>query len=582
MASATREQKRLLYEQLIGQQLAGKFTITGLLGFGGMGAVYEAVQSPMDRKVALKVIPSYDPTAAARFEREAYTVSKLSHPNTVTVFDFGHTEDGQLFLSMEYLEGRTLTDLIRKEGPLHPARAIHITEQICRSLGEAHRIGIMHRDVKPDNILLIQVDQDPDYVKVLDFGIAKAIQGEDDVNLTAEGRIVGTPRYMSPEQILALHVDHRSDIYSLGCILFEMLCGTPPFDQQSTAALMMSHAQQMPPHFAERLQAEHISLMPPDLERIVHRTMSKSAEARPRDTDELRQELQLALSQMNAGIPFVPQARPQQGPPTAHPMTGNMTGPHAQRGYTPPLEHHTGDFSHQTGNFEHHHHRVPPVVHQSNEEELFERDLQQVKKRSAAPLIIAAILLLGLIAGGVYILTQGDGSENTLQDTPLANTTSETNTKGEALPTTDPATEEAGEAQLRAVQIISDPPGANVNSQGKKVGVTPFTLPLEELTKATSFRIELDGYKAELAYVDPENPKETYTYALSKEPQKSTPSKKKSRRGSSKQNSRTSSKKSEPEKTPAIENKEPVKDVTPNVKKLDDTQDTSPNVKRLD
>ena len=225
MTSATREQKKLLYEQLIGQKLAGKFTITGLLGFGGMGAVYEAIQSPMDRKVALKLIPTYDPTAAARFEREAYTVSKLTHPNTVTVFDFGHTSDGHLYLSMEHLLGHTLTDLIRSVGPLNGARAVHITQQICRSLGEAHRQGIIHRDVKPDNIFLINVDGDPDYVKVLDFGIAKVAQR----HLTLTGEIVGTPRFMPPEQACGEELDQRTDLYAAGMLLYCCLSGKAPF-----------------------------------------------------------------------------------------------------------------------------------------------------------------------------------------------------------------------------------------------------------------------------------------------------------------------------------------------------------------
>ena len=220
--SSSRDHRKQLYERLVGQTVANdRFVVTNLLGFGGMGAVYEAIQKNMNRKVALKWIPTHDPTIVARFKREAHTISQLQHPNTITVFDFGQSEDGFLFLSMELLEGKTLTEEI-KAGPMSPKRAAHIASQMCRSLAEAHKAGIVHRDVKPDNIILIRVDDDPDVVKVLDFGIAKAVMGEDDVQLTGDGRIIGTPRYMSPEQILAEPLDHRSDIYSLGCILFEM------------------------------------------------------------------------------------------------------------------------------------------------------------------------------------------------------------------------------------------------------------------------------------------------------------------------------------------------------------------------
>ena len=294
--SSTRDQRKQLYEQLVGQPVAnGRFEITSLLGFGGMGAVYEAIQKNMDRKVALKLIPTHDPTIVARFEREALTISKLVHPNTITVFDFGQSEDGFLFLSMELLEGTTLTDEI-KRGPMTARRAVHIASQMCRSLAEAHRAGIVHRDIKPDNIILISVDDDPDVVKVLDFGIAKAVMGEDDVQLTGDGRIIGTPRYMSPEQILAEPLDHRSDIYSLGCILFEMLCGAPPFQQSSTTALMISHTQDPPPAFAAQLDTGSMSHIPPGLERVVRRALAKHPDDRPRDCDQLREELEAAMA----------------------------------------------------------------------------------------------------------------------------------------------------------------------------------------------------------------------------------------------------------------------------------------------
>jgi serine/threonine protein kinase len=286
---------------MVGQSLAnGKFRITRLLGHGGMGAVYEAIQVAMNRRVALKLIPTHDAKTVARFKREAMTISQLRHPNTVTVFDYGETPEGYLYLAMELLDGRTLGEVIRTEAPMAPRRALYIAAQICRSLNEAHMAGIVHRDIKPDNIMLIRVDQDFDFVKVLDFGIAKAVQ-EDEINLTGDGRIVGTPRYMSPEQISGFDVDGRTDIYSLGCIVFEMLSGSPPFKQSTTTALLIAHTQQMPPSFAERL-GQAASVIPPMMESLIRKTLEKDPRHRPPSADYLRGEFERLMT----SLPVVP------------------------------------------------------------------------------------------------------------------------------------------------------------------------------------------------------------------------------------------------------------------------------------
>lgn len=335
--SQQRQNRRQLYERLVGQTVADRYEIISLMGFGGMGAVYEALQRNMNRRIALKYIPSHDPVTAARFEREALTVSQLRHPNTVTVFDYGQTDDGFLFLSMELLSGRTLTELIKEQSPLSPQRVVHIASQICRSLAEAHEMGIVHRDIKPDNVILIEVDGDPDVTKVLDFGIAKAVSGEDDETLTGDGRIVGTPRYMSPEQILSEEIDHRSDIYSLGCIIFEMLCGAPPFEARSTTALMISHAQDAPPPFAERLSEQALSAIPDGLEQVVRRAMAKSPFERPQNTEELRVELEEALDAHRAGRPAPDFSAPVTSPGRSGPGDGLSPSDSASLGGINPL-----------------------------------------------------------------------------------------------------------------------------------------------------------------------------------------------------------------------------------------------------
>ncbi|WP_158542516.1 serine/threonine-protein kinase [Lujinxingia litoralis] len=473
--ASSRDQRRALYEKLVGQTVADRYEIVSLMGFGGMGAVYEAIQRNMNRRIALKYIPSHNPVTAARFEREALTVSQLRHPNTVTVFDYGQTDDGFLYLTMEMLAGRTLTEAIKTEAPLSPQRAVHIASQICRSLAEAHRNGIVHRDVKPDNIFLIEVDGDPDVVKVLDFGIAKAVGGEDDVQLTGDGRIVGTPRYMSPEQILSQSVDHRSDIYSLGCIIFEMLCGEPPFQGPTTTALMISHAQDPPPPFAERLSESALDMIPLDLEHVVRRTMSKDPGARPQTTDELRDELEAALrlhqANLAAGLPS----------PTS---TGNHFAPAAA---TPGFAH-TGGFT-GTGNFTGAAAPMAAAPPQAPPE----------ARRSHKGLIAAVVLALIVVALlGALVL------RNQSAQAPAEHLATPEPTPSEVAPVPMPDTprEEAPEPTIVAVndsvtlRLLTDPPGATIFEGDAELGTTPYNLSVAPGSDALAYRLSLPGYES--------------------------------------------------------------------------------------
>ena len=507
--SVTTEQRRLVFERMVGKVVAKKYTISGLLGFGGMGAVYEAIQAPMERKVALKLIPTIDPTATTRFEREATTVSKLSHPNTVTVFDFGQTEDGHLYLAMEHLIGHTLTDLVRSQGPLAPERVVHITTQICRALGEAHRIGIMHRDIKPDNIFLINVDKDPDYVKVLDFGIAKAIHGEDSADLTADGRIIGTPRYMSPEQILATPIDHRADIYSLGCLLFEMICGAPPFGGNNTAALMMSHAQQAPPSFAERLNHEQLHRLPAGLESVVQRSLAKNPNSRQQTTDELRKELEQALRINQAYTGSYASTTGQNTPPAG----ASASFEAAAYNPTGSFEHHTGDFSHQTGNFAH----QQAVAHaaggfpQNTGSFTGENTSPKTHSSTRAPLI--AIGLLFLICGGAlvaYLATRPSEPEGSAPVPTPATTPTVAQTPPPAPePEPDVAPEPAVAEDIK-FRIRSTPKEADIFDGARFVGSTPYTISLPADEPSRTYTIKLKGYKQAEIVLDPSKPDENF------------------------------------------------------------------------
>jgi eukaryotic-like serine/threonine-protein kinase len=240
-------------DPMIGQVLGGKYTVVRLIGEGGMGAVYEGEQQlgTTKRKVAVKTLHphlSRDPKIKARFEREVGTIAELEHPNTIQVYDFGTTAEGILYIVMEFLQGKSLADAIEKGGPMAPERVVNILQQVCGSLEEAHGRGIVHRDLKPDNVVLVERAGKKDFVKVLDFGIAKRSKEEDkdEQKLTQQGMVLGTPPYMSPEQFTGRPIDSRSDIYSLGVMTYEMLSGKLPFKADTAWEWATQHMTQPP------------------------------------------------------------------------------------------------------------------------------------------------------------------------------------------------------------------------------------------------------------------------------------------------------------------------------------------------
>jgi serine/threonine-protein kinase len=212
--------------------------------------------------------------ALARFEREVRSTAELVHPNTVRVFDYGVTEDGLWYYVMELLQGETIGDHVQRLGPLPPARAVHMVGQAARALAEAHERGIVHRDVKPENLFLTSLGGEHDFVKVIDFGIAKVASG--DLKMTDTGSLLGTPAYMSPEMAMGLSADARSDVYALGAVLYYLLSGKPPFEAENAGALIFAHVNQrvVPP--SETLGR----LLPPDVEGVVMRALEKDPQAR--------------------------------------------------------------------------------------------------------------------------------------------------------------------------------------------------------------------------------------------------------------------------------------------------------------
>ena len=262
----------------------GRYEVHRQLGRGGMAEVFLARDQLLDRPVAMKVLfPEFatDPSFVERFRREATAAANLNHPNIVGVYDWGEA-DGTYFIVMEYVDGRTLSDILRAEGPLHPDRVADVGADVAAALGFAHRNGVVHRDVKPGNVLVTATGQ----VKVADFGIARAITANADEDLTQVGTVMGTATYFSPEQARGDAVDPRSDIYSLGCVLYELLVGKPPFSGETPVAIAYKHVQESP------VPPRHLNTeLPAAMEAIVLKCLAKNPANRYPSAEDLRADL---------------------------------------------------------------------------------------------------------------------------------------------------------------------------------------------------------------------------------------------------------------------------------------------------
>jgi serine/threonine protein kinase len=278
---------------LVGKVLSERYRIEALLGEGGMGAVYLAEHVLMRKRLAVKVLhPEMTRMSeiVARFEREAMAAAHIEHPNVAAATDFGKLEDGTFFLVLEYVEGTSLRDAVAN-APLGVERTLHIAYQMAAALARAHALGIVHRDLKPENVMLVDRDGDPNFVKVLDFGIAKVPMGELALAdgsagqvLTQLGMVYGTPEYMAPEQALGEAVDARADLYALGVMMFEMLTGVRPFESDSKVALLGAKVTSDPPSLASKNPAVRVS---PHVEALVRALLDKDARQRPESAHDV-------------------------------------------------------------------------------------------------------------------------------------------------------------------------------------------------------------------------------------------------------------------------------------------------------
>jgi serine/threonine protein kinase len=283
-----------LESELIGARLADRYEILSLIGHGGMGAVYKAKHVLLDKLVAVKLLQSRyltDSSNQERFQQEAKAASSLMHSNVVSVIDYGITDQGAPYLVMDFLEGATLAELIKRENHLEEKRAVRIFLQIARALNHIHSRGVLHRDLKPGNIMLLNNESETDLVKIMDFGISRRTDFEQEgAHITQKGKIIGSPLYMSPEQCVGRNLDERSDIYSFGCLMYEVLIGVPPLVGENPIQTVFKHAREKPMNFKEVRPGLKISS---ELERAVLKALEKRPEDRYRNAKELTEDLEL-------------------------------------------------------------------------------------------------------------------------------------------------------------------------------------------------------------------------------------------------------------------------------------------------
>ncbi|HET6797731.1 MAG TPA: protein kinase, partial [Gemmatimonadales bacterium] len=303
--------------------IAERYHILGKLGEGGMGTVYLAEHVGMGRRCAVKVINpdlAHDPDSVSRFKREAANASRINHPNVAAIYDFGDTRDDVVYLAMELIEGEALAVILHRDGALSPSRAVELARQTAEALAAAHELGIVHRDLKPDNIMVTRV-RGTEIVKVVDFGIAKATRGAHQ-RVTRTGFVVGTPAYMSPEQLLGEVLDGGSDVYSLGCILYEMLTGQRVFATPSGEVSLSRRLSEPPP--SPRQTKRHLAK---SLDRLVVKALARAANERFQSALELRDAL----------VSVRPDIEPESGWPARF-RWGRARKPSVESGRRPEVE----------------------------------------------------------------------------------------------------------------------------------------------------------------------------------------------------------------------------------------------------
>ena len=407
-------------EPTVGTIIAGKYEVLSVIGGGAMGLVYKARHTLMKRVVAVKVLRpnmALDETTVSRFQKESEALSVLDHPNILKVFDFGLNEQGQPYLVTDYLEGDTLADILNKDEFIDHKRAVELFKQASSALSHAHKNGVIHRDMKPSNIMLVMDDEGDEKVKILDFGIAKVTDDtESSTQLTKTGEVFGSPLYMSPEQCRGKKLDARSDIYSVGCVLYRSLVGTPPIIGQDLIECLYKHVNEDPAPFADAMPGNNI---PPALEALVMKCLMKDPTLRFQTMSELRDAL-LMVEDKNSmemtGQSFAPSAAPvapaspKQAPVSTTEPTTELTKPPSDSSIAETLEDNQPEERRKAQA------KVTTSSTTEEKEEEFDKEkilaLLQNKKVIAAVASVVALIVIVPVVGGLMSSNQDSGKSH--------------------------------------------------------------------------------------------------------------------------------------------------------------------------
>lgn len=463
-------------------EVVGSYRITGQIGAGGMGAVYEAEHLLLGRRAAVKVLlpdRCTDKETVERFFNEARATTRIQHPGIVKIFDYGHLESGNAFIVMELLEGESLGTRLKREGKFSSTQAIAIARHIAGLLGEAHRHGVIHRDLKPDNVFLVPDPALPrgERAKVLDFGIAKLADDEEGGGLqTKTGTLMGTPVYMSPEQCRgAGGVDHRSDIYALGCVLYQMLCGRPPFVAEGSGEIIAAHI-----HVEPSPVRVYEASVPPDLEAVVMKLLQKDVALR-------YQTMEHVIEALNGAVPFsvgVPE------PSLA--ASGHFAAAQTEQ----DLAKVPADFDVGTTLASH--------ARQSQEQTAV--TAPKAPAMSLAVKVLIGVGALGVAAGVALVLRGGNEKAAVVAAPALADAqvaaVVEPVVELAPEPVVDnpvverPAVERPNAAATVVLTIASEPPGARIyrQSDGVRLGVTPLDVTVRKGKGMAAFYLKKSGY----------------------------------------------------------------------------------------
>jgi serine/threonine protein kinase len=425
-------------DPLIGMTIDGRYLIERVLGEGGMGLVYRARHVVLNKLIAVKVLRaevSNNAEVIARFHQEAQSATAIGNQHIIDVLDFGRLPDGATYFVMEYLNGSALTDVIERDAPIAIPRFVHIAKQLCDALGAAHGAGIVHRDLKPDNVFLVKRGQDPDFVKVLDFGIAKV--GGSSSKLTQAGQVFGTPHYMAPEQCQGKPVDLRADVYALGIILFELVTGKLPFESESLVGLLTAHMLEAPPP-PTSLRAD----CPPEVEAIILRCLAKDPDDRYADCAAMQAD----VDGFAAGLPV-----------TYTPRVSGIIESRTSRSSTAPLSSAT---------------TLPPAP-------------MPPAPVGGAFKAVAGLVAFGAIGAVAFAAYSFLGPKPPPATTPLAPI---------VLPTI-PTSPVVGAAVSPIVRIVSEPVSAEVTSNGELLGNTPLEIPRPSGSERRELVLSLSGYE---------------------------------------------------------------------------------------